>query len=98
MQQAYGIIQGSDGSVLSGSGNFTVSKTSSGVYSITLQGTFSQLPVVVASPVSAYHTANVILSYEHESSNQTQFILNTGYTDKSGQNLDCDFSFQAIWS
>lgn len=96
MQQAYGLIRGSDASVYSGSGNFTVSKGGAGIYYISVVGSFSQLPVIVASPASPYFTAQVILRTDNESSTNAKIRLDTGYTDQSGPR-DCDFSFIALW-
>ncbi len=97
MQQAFGLIRGSDGTTLSGSGNFTVTKAGSGIYDIKLQGTFSQLPVVVASPGSNFYmTSNVLFTREDYSSNWDTFRIETGFTDQS-KRMDGDFTFIALW-
>jgi hypothetical protein len=97
MQQAYGLIRGSDGAILTGSGNFTVSKGGSGLYDISVQGSFSQLPVVVASPgASPYMTANILFTYENVEGNYDKIRLETGFTDQTTR-MDCDFSFIAMW-
>ncbi|WP_224244233.1 hypothetical protein [Hyalangium gracile] len=97
MQQAYGLILGGPGTVYAGSGNFSVTKGGSGIYFIDLQGTFSSIPVVVASPSGPYITAQVLLVSEDESSSKSRIRLETGYTDQSSR-MDCDFSFHAFWS
>lgn len=101
MQQAFGSISGSDGSILSGSGNFSVAKTGGGSFTITLQGSSSITPVVTASPGDPYMTAAVNVPWtDGGSGKQPSFGLHTGYTDQGSKNpMDIYVvNFIAIWS
>jgi hypothetical protein len=98
MQQAFGSISGSDGSILSGSGNFSVQKTGSGTLTITLQGSSSITPVVTATPGDAYVTASVIIPWtDGGSGKQPSFGLQTGYTDKGTTDIYV-VNFIAAWN
>jgi hypothetical protein len=97
MQQAFGLISGQSGGIISGSGNFTVTKAGAGLYDITVQGTFTQQPVVIVSPGSnVYMTSNVLFTYESTSSNVDKFRVETGFTDQRNR-MDGDFCFMAVW-
>lgn len=97
MQQAFGLIRGQDGTIISGSGNFTVSKAGAGIYNVTVQGSFTQLPVVVVSPGSNYYmTSNVLFTYEDFAGSYDKFRVETGFTDQRNR-MDGDFCFMAVW-
>ncbi|MRG98658.1 hypothetical protein [Polyangium spumosum] len=97
MGQAFGLIRGSDGAVVSGSGNFTVKKTSTGTYTITFEGTFANLPVIAGSPYNQYATATVVFGNEWENRSEGTVNVTTGFTDQR-QWMDLDyFSFIAMW-
>jgi len=101
MQQAFGSISGSDGSILSGSGNFSVSKTGQGSFTITLQGSSSMTPVVTTSVADPYMTAAVqISSTNGGGGRQPSFTVRTGYVDQGSKNpMDIYvFSFIAVWN
>jgi hypothetical protein len=100
MQQAFGIIDGPTGNVLSGSGNFTIEKEAPGQYLITLQGASSDYPVVAATPQSAYKTAVLTVANVNNGSDPN-FNIFTSYSDQGGstsyQDLDY-FHFFAFWN
>ena len=87
MGQAFGIFAG-DGTVDQGSGNFSVQRQSAGNYLVTLNDT-SNTPVVVVSVMSAYVTANAVISQDGASGSNT-FGIRTGFTDQQG-NMDVDW-------
>jgi hypothetical protein len=95
MQQSYGCIR-ADGTVDSGSGDFSVTRTGPGMYEITFNGRSSSDPIVVVTPQSTYLTARAV-------SNNTspgRFRVLTGYSDQGGSTnyMDIDFfHFVAIW-
>ncbi|MGO4725859.1 MULTISPECIES: hypothetical protein [unclassified Inquilinus] len=101
MQQAFGSISGSDGSILCGSGNFSVEKTGKGTFTITLQGSSSIPPVVAATPGDQYVTASIVIpSTDGGNGRQPSFNLITGYTDQ-GSNNPMDIyvvNFIAAWT
>ncbi|MEN8118485.1 MAG: hypothetical protein ABFS16_15995 [Bacteroidota bacterium] len=85
MPVAYGAVS-SGGSITSGSGNFSVSKSSTGRYSITITGeTYAN---------GSYITCLTIIAYTgiiHSGSNSGNLIINT--YNKSGTAEDLAFSF-----
>jgi hypothetical protein len=98
MQQAFGSISGSNGSILSGSGNFSVQKTDTGKFTITLQGSSSITPVVAATPGDAYVTASVIIPWtDGGNGKQPSFGVQTGYTDKGTADIYV-VNFIAVWN
>jgi hypothetical protein len=98
MQQAFGSISGSDGSILCGSGNFSVQKTDTGKFTVTLQGSSSITPVVTATPGDAYVTTSVIIPWtDGGSGKQPSFGLLTGYTDKGTADIYV-VNFIAAWN
>jgi len=101
VQQAFGSIGGSNGSILSGSGNFSVTKTGQGSFTITLQGSSSITPVVTATPGDPYMTAAVNIPWTNGGNGtQPSFGVTTGYTDQGSKNpMDIYvFNFSAIWT
>ncbi len=101
MQQAFGSISGSNGAILSGSGNFSVAKTGQGSFTITLQGSSSSTPVVTAAPGDPYMTAAVNIPWtDGGSGKQPSFGVHTGYTDQGSKNpMDIYvFNFNAVWN
>lgn len=100
MQQAFGSINGSDGSILCGSGNFSVAKTGTGQFTITLAGSSSIPPVVTTSLSDPYMTAAVQISWTDGGNKQPSFGVVTGYTDQGSKNpIDIYvFNFIAVWT
>jgi hypothetical protein len=101
MQQAYGSISCSDGSILNGSGNFSVAKTGAGKFTVTINGSSSTVPTVTTSVGDPYMTATVQISWtDGGNGKQPSFGVNTGYVDQGSKNpMDIYvFSFIAIWN
>jgi hypothetical protein len=86
---AYGTIEGTTGSILSGSGNFTVSRGSTGSYSITLNGksltaaNSACLLTIVSDGTSAY------IAMAYSSGNMIVRIVNNDATNR----VDRNYSF-----
>jgi len=94
IQAAFGVIL-SDGSVYTGSGNFTITKSGTGSYYIEIPGTTNP-PALTVTPVSAYINANVVIDADYPGGS-TKFHIKTGYSDHS-KDEDMDFSFIALWT
>jgi hypothetical protein len=98
MQMAYGAVD-SQGSILNGSGNFSVAKTATGRFTVTMQGSSSTIPTVTTSVYDPYAAGAVvqITSTNGGSGSQPTFTAWTGHAD---QNSGVDiyvFSFIAVW-
>ena len=89
MQLIHGRID-ADGSVFSGSGGFSVTKTGTGMFSIYFQPSLNGYPTVVVSPVSQLCNASAVVS---ETERPWFFVM----TAIDGQQQDIDgFSFIAV--
>jgi hypothetical protein len=101
--QAYGLIRGSDAHVVSGSGNFSIEKTGTGAFAITLQGCSSQ-PVVVATPFNSPYNSAVVQpgipgsgTDPETNQNPSIFAIQTGYTNQEGLADISHFTFVAYY-
>lgn len=98
MQMAYGAVD-SNGSILNGSGNFSVAKTAAGRFTVTIHGSSSTIPTVTTSLYDTYAAGAVvqITSTNGGNGSQPTFTVWTGHAD---QNAGVDinvFSFIAVW-
>jgi hypothetical protein len=98
MQMACGAVD-NNGSILNGSGNFSVAKTATGRFTVTIQGSSSTTPTVTTSLYDAYAAGAVvqITSTNGGSGTQPTFTVWTGHADKN-EGVDINvFSFIAFW-
>jgi hypothetical protein len=96
MGVSFGAFSGSDCTLDNGgSGNFSVNKTGTGNYEITINDDVSRNIIVTTSVADPYLTATVIVP----STNGNKFTLRTGYTDQaSTSSADVYYvSFIAMW-
>ena len=98
MQMAYGSVD-SQGSILNGSGNFSVAKTGTGRFTVTIQGSSSTVPTVTTSlyDTSAASAVVQITSTNGGSGNQPTFTVWTGHMDQDSGIDIYVFSFIAVW-
>jgi hypothetical protein len=99
MGQAFGVFYGSNGQVLSGSGNFSIVRQSAGSYLVTLNDPPSSgYPAVSVSPESVYSTAFAQLGDINSNVGVSSFQIHTGFRDQSGLLDMYAVHFQAFWN
>jgi hypothetical protein len=98
MPQAFGYIW-NDGTIYTGSGNFSVTKEGAGVYQVTVTDTNDQNDLYDKGIMTAtVHSKSVTANATVEPGDPAVWTVRTGFTDQGGTTYtDLNFSFIAMW-